>query len=168
MNLATLDAQGRPANRIVLCKGFSQNQVHFYTNYSGRKGRELLQNPQAALCFWWDQLDRQIRLQGQVRQLPAAESDAYFASRPRGSQLGAWASEQSQPIASRREMEARFRAVEERFAQTEAIPRPPHWGGFALEADWVELWQGQANRFHDRITYTLQPDSRWTIARLQP
>jgi pyridoxamine 5'-phosphate oxidase len=142
--------------------------VQFYTNYNGRKGRELLQTPYAALCFWWDQLDRQIRLQGQVTALPAAESDAYFASRPRGSQLGAWASEQSQPIESRSDMEARFAEVERRFAQTDPIPRPPHWGGFALEAEWVELWQGQANRFHDRVSYTLQADSSWSIARLQP
>nr|MBV6630934.1 pyridoxamine 5'-phosphate oxidase [Oceanococcus sp. HetDA_MAG_MS8] len=168
MNLATLDAQGRPANRVVLCKGFADNEVHFYTNYSGRKGQELLKTPTAALCFWWDQLDRQIRLQGRVRQLPAAESDAYFASRPRGSQLGAWASDQSRPIASRRAMEERYAQIEERFTGVDSIPRPPHWGGFALSADWVELWQGQANRFHDRVTYTRQSDASWSIERLQP
>ncbi len=167
MNLATVDAQGRPSNRTVLFKGFYETQLTFYTHYTGRKGEELGGNGAAALCFWWDRLDRQIRLEGEARPLPEAVSDAYFAGRGRGSRLGAWASEQSRPIESRTQMEDKLAAVEERFAEQE-VPRPPHWGGFGLTPRLIEFWQGRDNRFHDRIVYTRTPAGDWTLSRLQP
>ncbi len=168
MNLATIDAQGRPSNRTVLFKGWDGDRVCFYTSLKGRKGQELLANPMASLCFWWDRLDRQIRFEGDAHPLSDAENDAYFASRDRGSQIGAWASEQSHPIASRAELEAKFAQVQARFDNDEPIARPPHWGGFGLTARAIEIWQGQANRFHDRVQYALRPDGSWSHQRLQP
>lgn len=168
MNLATVDSKGRPSNRTVLFKGWEDNKICFYTNLQGRKGQELLANPSAALCFWWDRLDRQIRFEGDAYPLSEAENDEYFASRSRGSQIGAWASEQSRPTPSRAAMEESFAQVQSRFSDVVTVTRPPHWGGFKLKARAVEIWQGQANRFHDRMAYTLIADDRWEYQRLQP
>lgn len=167
MNLATVDADGRPSNRTVLFKGWHAGMPCFYTNHEGRKGQELLEQGWASICFWWDRLDRQIRMEGRVRQLPTEVSDAYFASRGRRSQIGAWASAQSYPIDSRADLEARFRSVEMHY-DGQSVPRPPHWGGFGLKVDRVELWQGQNDRFHDRLQYTLHADEKWLAERLQP
>ncbi|MEN8719195.1 MAG: pyridoxamine 5'-phosphate oxidase, partial [Oceanococcaceae bacterium] len=168
MNLATVDAQGQPSNRTVLFKGWKDNFPTFFTNYDGRKGQELLSRPKAALCFWWDRLDRQIRFEGEARALSDTDNDRYFASRSRGSQIGAWASDQSRPVNSREDMESRYAAFARRFGDVQPIPRPPHWGGFVLIPHAVEIWQGQANRFHDRITYTRDSEDHWHVQRLQP
>lgn len=168
MNLASVDDQGRPSNRTVLFKGWKGDEICFFTNLQGRKGRELLENPAAALCFWWDRLDRQIRFEGEAIPLSESENDAYFSSRDRGSQLGAWASNQSRPIESRAALEQQFSTVQTQFPEPQAVPRPPHWGGFSLKARHVEIWQGQPNRFHDRICYSAVDAEHWKIERLQP
>lgn len=166
MSLATSDADGQPHCRIVLLKGFHGDDPRFFTNYLSDKGQELTINPRVALCFWWDALGRQIRIQGQAYQLPPEESDAYFASRPRGSQLGAWASSQSEDAQSRDQLEAQFAAQSEKFG-TGDVPRPDHWGGYGVVIEQVEFWQARDNRFHDRIQYR-KGDSGWRHRRLQP
>lgn len=166
MSLATVSDDGRPSSRIVLFKGLADGQIHFYTNYDSRKGVQLQHNPQAALCFWWDPLMRQIRIEGRCEKLDAPVSDAYFASRARGSQLGAWASQQSQPISSRAAMEQAFTQAEQRFAG-QAVSRPPHWGGYGLRIQRIEFWQGRDNRFHDRTLF-VQQSNGWQHQRLQP
>lgn len=168
MNVATLDSSGRPSNRTVLFKGWDGNAPTFYTNKDGRKGQELLADGRASLCFWWDVLDRQIRFEGMARPLDEDANDRYFSSRHRGSQIGTWASDQSRPIASRTDLESKFALAEKRFENAESIPRPPHWGGFALDVHALEIWQGQRNRFHDRILYTSNTDGEWQHERLQP
>jgi pyridoxamine 5'-phosphate oxidase len=164
--LATASADGRPSVRIVLLRGVDARGVAFYTNRESRKGRELAENPRGAIAIHWPEQERQVRLEGPVELLPEAESDAYFASRPHGSRLGAWASHQSAVLASREELEARLQDVAGRF-QDGDVPLPPHWGGFRVAPDEIEFWQGRPDRLHDRLLYRRgEPD--WQIARLSP
>jgi pyridoxamine 5'-phosphate oxidase len=166
MTLATVDADGAPDARMVLLKGFGADGFRFFTNYESRKGEQLAAAPRAALILYWREVDRQVRIRGAVERLPETESDAYFATRPRASQLGAWASPQSQPLADRAELDARLKEMEERFGDGE-VPRPPHWGGYVVRHDEVEFWQGQVGRLHDRFLYTRAKDG-WSIERLGP
>ena len=164
--LATADAKGRPSVRMVLLRGADERGFVFFTNYASRKGRELTENPHAALCFHWIALDEQIRIEGTVERLPDDESDAYFASRPRGSQLGAWASKQSDPLTARETLEQEYRDTERRF-EGQTVPRPPFWGGFRLSPSRIEFWYGRPDRLHDRLVYT-KAAAGWTIERLYP
>jgi pyridoxamine 5'-phosphate oxidase len=166
MTLATVDADGRPSARIVLIKGVDQRGFTFFTNYESRKGHDLLVNPFASLLFHWVELERQVRIEGRVVKTSEAESDAYFASRPPGSRIGAWASNQSQVIESRAELEAREQDFHARFG--DAPPRPPHWGGYRLVPDAIEFWQGRPSRLHDRLRFTREGDAGWQIVRLSP
>jgi pyridoxamine 5'-phosphate oxidase len=166
MILATATAEGKPSARTVLLKGYDQRGFVFYTNYKGRKAGELEVNPTCALLFYWGELERQVRIEGLARRLSGEESDAYFASRPRGSRLGAWASEQSHPVDDRSILEERVRALEGEYEGHE-IPRPPFWGGYRVEPDTIEFWQGRENRLHDRIVYH-RSRRGWKIVRLQP
>ena len=166
MTLATVDASGRPAARTVLLKGIDRRGLTFFTNLESRKARELAANPKAALVFWWQPQARQVRFEGEIETVAAAEADAYFAGRPRGSQIGAWASAQSTAIADRAALEAAEREIAARFAETE-VPRPPFWGGYRLVPSCVEFWQGRRNRLHDRLRYSRRAD-RWEIERLAP
>jgi len=171
MTLATLGADGRPSARVVLLKAADARGFTFYTNYSSRKARELAAHPYAALLFYWPELERQIRIEGAVTTVDKAESDEYFAGRPRGSQLGAWASPQSEPIGGRVALEARFASIADRYADASVpVPRPPHWGGYRLEPESIEFWQGRASRLHDRIRYrrTQAHPVAWVIDRLAP
>jgi len=167
MMLATADETGRPSARIVLLKGCDERGLTFFTNYDSRKGRELGQNPYAALTFFWPALDRQVRIEGRVERTSRQESEEYFRSRPRGSRLGAWASAQSQPIDGREELERAVAALEARFA-TDEIPCPQFWGGLRLVPDVWELWQGRPSRLHDRFRYTRNPEGGWQRERLSP
>lgn len=166
MTLATVDEQGRPSARVVLLKSYDRTGFAFYTNYLSRKARELEGNPAAALCFWWPQLDRQVRIEGSVTRVTDAESDAYFATRPRGSQIGAWASDQSRVVDDRSLLEDRAREIEQRW-RGQDIPRPKHWGGFRLRHESVEFWQNREDRLHDRFRYT-RSGERWRIECLAP
>jgi pyridoxamine 5'-phosphate oxidase len=167
VTLATADAQGRPSARMVLLRGAEAGGFVFHTNYDSRKGRDLADNPYAALCFHWVALDEQIRVEGRVERLPDAESDEYFQSRPRGSQLGAWASAQSEVLPSRETLEEQYREIERRFGAADVIPRPPFWGGYRLLPDRIEFWYGRPDRLHDRVLYTREADG-WRIERLYP
>jgi pyridoxamine 5'-phosphate oxidase len=167
MALATADDLGRPSLRMVLCKGVDARGVAFYSHLASRKGRELEAHPVAAATFWWDRLERQVRVEGPVAQLPADEVDAYFASRPRGSRLGAWASPQSRPVADRAELERAVAEAEARFADGAEVPRPPGWVGFRLAPSRIEFWQGRESRLHDRIVFTRRRDG-WETVRLAP
>ena len=164
--LATTDTDGRPSARLVLLRGVDARGFVFFTNYNSRKGRELAANPHAALCFHWVSLDEQIRIEGSVERVSGEESDAYFASRPRGSQVGAWASEQSQVLPSRETLEERYREIERRF-EGRQVDRPPFWGGFRLTPVRIEFWYGRPDRLHDRVVYT-RDSSAWRIDRLYP
>lgn len=166
VSLATTDEHGRPSVRIVLLRGVDQRGFVFFTNYNSRKGRELDSTRRAALCFHWAALDEQIRIEGEVERLPADESDAYFAGRPRGSQLGAWASDQSAVLSSREALEEKYREIERRF-ERETVPRPPFWGGYRLFPSSMEFWYGRPDRLHDRIVYT-RTHAGWRIERLYP
>ena len=166
MTLATVDAAGAPDARMVLLKGFGADGFRFFTNYESRKGEQLAAAPCAALIVYWREVDRQVRIRGAVERLPDSESDAYFATRPRASQLGAWASPQSRPLADRAELDARLLEAEERFGEGD-VPRPPQWGGYIVRHDEVEFWQGQVGRLHDRFVYTHEGDG-WRIERLGP
>ena len=165
MTLATVGHDLRPSTRIVLIKGYDARGIVWYTNYDSRKGRELAGNPYAALQFHWVELERQVRLEGRVEKISAEESDAYFHSRPLGSRIGAWASPQSEVIASRAELEESSAKYEAQFANNP--PRPPHWGGYRLQPDRWEFWQGRKSRLHDRLRYRLQ-DGLWVRERLAP
>ena len=166
--LATADAQGRPSVRFVLVKDVGPDGFWFYTNDQSRKGRELAENPWAALAFHWDTEQLQIRVEGPVERAPAARSDVYFAARPRISQLGAWASEQSRPVTSRDELLARVKELEARFAGID-VPRPPHWGGYRLEPRAIEIWREGEFRLHDRFRYERgSVGEAWRVTRLCP
>ncbi|MBK5277708.1 MAG: pyridoxamine 5'-phosphate oxidase [Bacteroidia bacterium] len=167
MNLATITANGRPSSRIVLLKGIEQNQFVFYTNYQSQKGVELEDNPNCALTFFWPDLERQIRIEGVATRVPASTSDDYFKSRPRGSQVGAWASPQSTLIKDRKILEDRVAEIEKRYKGKEVLPRPNQWGGFGVAPFEIEFWQGRSSRLHDRIVYT-KVDQEWKINRLAP
>jgi pyridoxamine 5'-phosphate oxidase len=168
MTLATASKRGEPSARIVLFKGVRRGGVLFVTNYQSRKARELDENPRAALVMHFPLLERQVRVEGRVERASAEESDAYFQSRPRGSQLGAWASPQSQPIQSRAELDALADGVEKRF-EGQAVTRPEFWGGYLVFPSRVELWLGRSNRLHDRFVYQRGSDAEpWTVARLAP
>ena len=166
VTLATADASGQPSARIVLLRGADLRGFAFFTNYNSRKGRELEANPRAALCIHWASLDEQIRIEGRVERLPAQESDAYFNGRPRGSQIGAWASQQSEVLPSRATLEERYREIETRF-EGRPVTRPPHWGGFRIVPQRVEFWYGRADRLHDRVLYVRDGDA-WRTERLYP
>jgi pyridoxamine 5'-phosphate oxidase len=166
MTLATATRDGRPSARIVLLKGIDSRGFVFFTNYESRKGRELDVNPFAALTFLWTELARQIRIEGQVEFVTAAESDEYHRTRPRGSQLGAWCSSQSEVIGGREVLEARLRELEEKFRDRD-VPRPPYWGGYRLTPVMIEFWQGRPNRLHDRIRYRWTA-GKWIMERLAP
>ena len=167
MSLATATPDGRPSVRIVLLKGFDQDGFVFFTNYQSEKGKQLDANPRAALGFYWIELDRQIRVNGTLEKTSREESEHYFHSRPPGSQLGAWASRQSEVIDGRRVLDARMAEVTERY-RDKPIPLPPHWGGYRLKPDAIEFWQGRANRLHDRFRYMRRADGSWCIDRLSP
>jgi pyridoxamine 5'-phosphate oxidase len=165
--LATADREsGRPAVRIVLLHGFDARGFVFYTNYEGRKARDLTSNPQAALTFYWPWLDEQVRAEGSISRITPEESDAYFASRARGKQLAAWASQQSRPLASREELDVRYAEVEARYAG-KTVPRPPFWGGYRLTPDRIEFWHAGESRMHDRWLYT-RDGEEWRATRLYP
>jgi len=166
MTLATATADGKPSARIVLMKSFDDQGFVFYTNYDSRKGSELGENARACLLFYWAPLWRQVRVEGAIEKVSEEESDQYFHSRPLGSKIGAWASDQSQAIESRAVLEKRFEEFSWKFADN--VPRPPHWGGYRVRPEVIEFWQGQENRLHDRLRYTLQQDGSWLIERLAP
>jgi len=167
MTLATATPDGRPSARMVLLKGVDARGFVFYTNHESRKGNELTANPRAALVFFWVQLERQVRVEGRVERVSDEESDRYFASRPEGSQLGAWASQQSAVLPDRGPLEARYEEMRARYEGHE-IPRPPFWGGYRVVPEAVEFWQGRVNRLHDRLRYRHQDDGSWVIERLSP
>ena len=166
MTLATAEQDGRPSARIVLLKGFDARGFVFFTNYRSRKGRELALNPQGALLFHWIELERQVRIEGEVEMVAREESDEYYASRPLGSRLGAWASPQSEVIARRDELQSQLGEVSAKFGDDP--PRPEHWGGYRLAPDVVEFWQGRPNRLHDRVRYIRESATVWKIERLAP
>ena len=166
MALATATPDGRPSVRIVLLKGIDDDAIRFFTNYLSRKGRELDVNPRAAATLYWQPLYRAVRLEGPVARLSAEESDAYFATRPRGAQLGAWASAQGAVLASRAELDERVLEIERRFP--DEIPRPEYWGGYRLVPDAVEFWQGRPDRLHDREHFLRGEDGSWRSERLSP
>ena len=167
MTLATATLDGKPSARVVLLKGFDEQGFVFFTNYESQKGRELAANPQAALVCYWIELERQVRISGQVSRVSAEESEAYFRSRPLGSQLGAWASQQSEVVGGRKILEDRLEQLTQEY-QTKPVPLPPYWGGYRVAPETIEFWQGRPNRLHDRLRYTLQSSSQWLIERLSP
>ena len=167
MVLSTVNKSGRPSARVVLLKDVTTDGFMFFTNYESRKGQDLQENPFASLTFFWPELERQVRVEGQIEKVPAEVSDTYFHSRPIGSQIGAWASPQSREIESREELERADASYTSKFAELPVIPRPEHWGGCILVPDLVEFWQGRPNRLHDRIVYERQ-ENNWHLKRLAP
>ena len=166
MILSTVTQDGQPTSRVVLLKDFDQSGLVFFTNYLSQKGEQLAYNPRASILFWWEPLERQIRIEGEVVKIDEEESDMYFKSRPYGSRLGAWVSEQSQKIVDRTVLEKRQIEFEKKFAEGN-VPRPDHWGGYRLTPNKFEFWQGRSNRLHDRLLYQMQQEA-WTRARLAP
>ncbi len=167
MTLSTVTEDGRPSARIVLLKGVESNQFVFYTNYQSQKGKELLENPACALTFFWPELERQVRIEGVAKRVDEVQSTAYFVSRPKGSQIGAWASPQSSIIKDRQILEQRVADLEKKFEGTNQLPKPKQWGGYAVEPHEIEFWQGRTSRLHDRIVY-YQSDGQWVTHRLAP
>ncbi len=166
MTLATATKDGEPDARIVLLKSFDEAGFVFYTNYESRKGKELGENPRACLLFYWSKVWRQVRIEGSVEQVSEEESEDYFQTRPLGSKIGAWASNQSEAVESRDVLEQRYADLSERYG--EDVPRPPHWGGYRIHPEVIEFWQGRDNRLHDRLRYRVQADGTWLIERLGP
>ncbi len=167
MTLSTISAEGTPSARIVLLKGVEEHTFVFYTNYQSRKGQEMEAHPQVALTFFWPALERQVRVEGTVHKVSEAQSTHYFHSRPRSSQIGAWVSPQSQKIEDRSVLDQRQEAFEKKFAG-QTIPKPPYWGGYAVQPHRMEFWQGRPSRLHDRILYTLSGHNQWHRERLAP
>ncbi len=167
MNLATVSEKGLPSSRIVLLKGIENGCFVFYTNFQSRKGNQLEESPICALNFFWPELERQVRIEGVTSRVTEAVAIAYFQSRPRESQIGAWASPQSTVIANRKILEERVEEIEKRFEGQPVLPKPKQWGGFQVDPHWIEFWQGRQNRLHDRILYS-KKDSGWTVSRLAP
>lgn len=167
MALTTVSTSGRPSSRIVLLKDIDPQGLGFYTNYNSRKGAELAANPGAALLFFWPELQRQVRIEGNVVKLPAESADAYFRSRPKGSKLGAVVSPQSEEIVSRESIDNQLHMLEEQYRDIEEVPRPSHWGGYQLQPERFEFWQGRSNRLHDRLVYKKE-ENVWKIVRLAP
>lgn len=165
--LATSSLEGKPSARIVLLKGYDEKGFVFFTNYNSKKGQELAINPQASMVFFWKELERQIRIEGTIAKVNAEESDAYFFSRPVGSQIGAWSSPQSTVIESRAVIESNLDKFQTHFSQA-PITRPPHWGGYCLKPEYIEFWQGRSSRLHDRLAYSLLENGAWSMARLAP
>jgi len=166
MTLATVDEEGRPSARVVLLKGVDERGFIFFTNYGSRKGRELAGNPHAALVFYWADMERQVCVAGEVKKIAREESESYFKSRPRGSQLATWASHQSEAVADRAVLDARWKESSAQYAGE--IPMPPYWGGYVLAPERVEFWQGRPSRLHDRFCYYKRPDQGWRMERLSP
>lgn len=167
MTLATTNASGRPSARIVLLKGFREEGFIFFTNYDSRKGKEIEANPFVSIVFLWKEIERQVRIEGEAVKISQEESDAYFASRPRESRIGAWSSPQSKVIPDRRILEQNVRLYDEKF-NSEDIPRPKNWGGYVVRPDSIEFWQGGPGRLHDRLHYKIDEQKNWTIERLAP
>ncbi len=167
MTLATANRGGKPSARMMLLKGFDDNGFVFYTNSESNKGEDLSQNPRAALVFWWSQLEWQVRIEGRVEKVSDEEADSYFKTRPKGSQLGAWASQQSRVIRSREVLDNRMEELEAKYSDVD-VPRPPYWLGYRLAPESIEFWQGRPNRLHDRLRYRLADDGKWVIERLAP
>jgi pyridoxamine 5'-phosphate oxidase len=167
MTLATVTPDGKPRSRMVLLKDFDPRGFVLFTNYHSAKGRELIANPYASLVFWWGKLERQVRIEGRVEKISESESDNYFFVRPWESRLGAWASEQSEGVASREVLEKRLQELKEEYAGRD-VPRPPHWGGFRVMPTAIEFWQGRPSRLHDRLCYYRQDDGSWQRERLSP
>lgn len=167
MTLSTVAVSGRPSSRIVLLKGYDDEGFVFFTNYRSRKGREIADNPHVSLLFFWKELERQVRVDGVCTTVSDAESDSYFFSRPEGSRVGAWASPQSERIASREVLDDNLRMLSEKFRDT-AVPRPAHWGGYRVSPDTFEFWQGRPSRLHDRMLYEKAEGGDWSIHRLAP
>ncbi|MGZ4157390.1 MAG: pyridoxamine 5'-phosphate oxidase, partial [Bacteroidia bacterium] len=166
MTVATATIDGKPSARILLLRNFSEKGFVFYTNYTSRKGEEILENPNCALLFFWPELERQVRIEGVLKKQTAEESDKYFNTRPRTSKLGAWTSEQSKVIANRKVLDEEYAKLSQKYPD-EAVPRPPYWGGYILKPEAIEFWQGRPSRLHDRILYTFE-NNKWKIERLAP
>ena len=167
MTLATASAKGEPSARIVLLKGADEDGFVFYTNYGSNKGRDLSENARASLLFFWAELERQVRINGSVTKTTAAESDQYFQSRPKESQIGAATSHQSRPVSNRSDLEQRYAEFAAKYKDS-LVPRPSNWGGYRVKPDTIEFWQGRKSRLHDRLLYTRQPDGSWSRSRLEP
>lgn len=167
MTLATADKKGQPDARIVLLRGVDKNGFSFFTNYKSTKGKEILENRKVCLNFYWAELARQVRIKGAVEKLGAKASDDYFQSRPRESQISAWASNQSEWIENRDELNKKFRVLEKKFAGKK-VPRPPHWGGYLVKPNSIEFWQGRSNRLHDRILFEKNRTGKWKLSRISP
>lgn len=167
MGLSTVNEQGKPSSRVVLLKGIENRKFVFYTNYQSRKGKELAANSACALTFFWPDLERQVRIEGVASRIDPKRSEAYFQSRPRNSQIGAWASPQSSPLNNREILEERFFQMEKKFDGMEVLPKPHQWGGYEVEAFLIEFWQGRPNRLHDRVEY-VRDENIWRINRLAP